>query len=176
MQLAAFALAALAAGAAPAPAPLPDTPVGAFLPDYTHSDVGADACQSKDPGHVTCTIPAKTMGRYLVTVVGKSTATGPSPTQAMAIGGVGWGCGQAASKKGAWTTGGTRTFLAQCVLTVLTDAPCTGPGRFRAGADVDARTPAGPVMTVKKIPWSGVLTAEGFQAGVATPKAAGGDR
>ena len=169
MQLAALALALLAqAGAAPLAGS--DNPLAAF-PDYGHPEVTADNCQSKDPGHTTCYIPAKTMGRYLVTVRGKATASSPDAVEAISIGGPGWACGEAQSKKGEWTSG-ERIFIARCEVTVLNDTPLQIDAQFAGpGATLD---PKGPVVTIRRLPWSGVLETSGLQAGIAAPQAAGG--
>ncbi|MDR3513894.1 MAG: hypothetical protein P4L73_19830 [Caulobacteraceae bacterium] len=165
MQLVALALAALAtAGAAP-PSP-PDQPLGAF-PDYGHPEIGAASCQVKDPAHTECFIPAKTAGRYLIEAAGTSTATGPDATQTLVVGGPGWTCNQPVStKKGEWT-GGQRTLQVACVVTVLADTALPVVAIY---ADTDAKMdPKGPVLTIRRVPWNGVLAVTNFQVGVSGP-------
>jgi hypothetical protein len=165
MQLAAFALAALAAGAAPSSV---DTPLAAFA-DYGHPDVTADNCKVESPGRTVCYLPAKTMGRYRIAVAATSTATGPDATQALAIGGPGWLCGEGGTKKGTWTGGGARTLLAQCEITVLDDSALQVIALF---ASPDATLdPHGPVVTFQRLPWSGVLSERDFQVGIKPPAA-----
>lgn len=165
MQLAALALAAIiSAGAAV------DAPPLAF-DGYNHPEITADNCKVKDPGHVTCFLPPKTMGRYLITVMGASTATGPNAVQAIAIGGPGWTCGQVSSRKGDWTSG-SRTFVAQCEVTVLSDTPFEIDAAF-GGPDATL-DPAGPKMSIRNIPWNGMIQAGGLQGGVAQKSPPGG--
>jgi hypothetical protein len=167
MQLAALALAALAtAGAAP-PSP-PDTPLAAFS-DYGHPEITADNCKSKDPSQTICFIPAKTMGRYLITVEAKATATGAGAVQAIAITGQGWACGERGTKKGDWTSG-PRTLIAQCVITVLSDNPVSVVAIEAASAAT--LDPAGPKVTIRRAPWTGVLEVGAFQAGIKPPPGA----
>jgi hypothetical protein len=164
MQLAAFALAALASAGAAAPSQ-PDNPLAAF-PDYSHPEVTADNCAAKDPSHTVCYIPAKTMGRYVIDVTARSTATGPDATQAIAIGGPGWLCGQTGSKKGDWASG-SRTLVAQCVVTVLNDTPVQVVVSF-GGADATP-DPKGPVVSIHRLAWNGVIESGSFQAAVQGP-------
>lgn len=166
-SFAALALAALAAGAPPA-APADHTP--AVYADYGHPEVTADNCQAKDPGHTICYIPGKTAGRYLVEAQGTSTAKGPDATQTLMLGGAGWACNRAVTtRKGDWTSG-ARTLQVACVINVLSDAPLAVEAVY---TDADAtRDPKGPVVTIRPLPWSGVLDVTGFQVGVAAPKGA----
>jgi hypothetical protein len=166
MPFAALALAALASAGA-APPSLPQNPPAVFG-DYSHPEVSEDACKSSEPGQTVCFLPPKTMGRYLIMVAGTSTANGPDATQAIAIAGPGWVCGEAQTKKGEWT-GGERTLVAQCVITVLSDEPLKIVASF-GGANAKP-SPAGPKVTIRPAPWDGVLDASNFQVGVAQPKA-----
>ena len=97
IQLAAFALAALASAGAQSPSP-PDVPMGAF-PDYGHPEIMADNCTSNGADRTECVIPAKTAGRYLVVAAGTATATGPNAVQEIALGGPYWQCGQPVATK-----------------------------------------------------------------------------
>jgi hypothetical protein len=165
MQFAAFALAVLAsAGAAPV-AP-PDTPLAAF-PDYGHPEVTADNCTVKGPGRTECFIPAKTAGRYVVEAAGTSTATGPDATQTLFLGGPAWACNQpVTTKKGEWTSG-VRTLKVACVVTVLADKPLAVVAVYD---DTDAKKdPKGPVVTIRRMGWNGVLEVSNFEAGLQPP-------
>lgn len=168
MSFAALALAALAAAGAN-PQTLPQNPPAVFG-DYNHPEVSPDACKATGPGQTVCFLPPKTMGRYLITAAGASTASGPDATQAIAIGGPGWACGQpAGTKKGDWTAPGPRVMVARCVISVLSDDPVKIVVSF-GGADAKL-APDGPKVTLQPIPWDGVLEAGDFQVGLAKPKA-----
>jgi hypothetical protein len=166
MQLAALALAALASAGAAPPSP-PDVPLGAF-PDYSHPEITADNCSAKDAAHTICYIPAKTMGRYVVDVRVRATANGAGATQAVAIGGPGWGCGEAKTKATDWSSG-SRTFVARCFITVLNDTPVELIAT--AGGDNITLDPKGPVVTLRRLAWNGILDTQGFQAALAKPAA-----
>lgn len=162
MSFAAFALAALAT--AGANASQPDTPLAAFQ-DYGHPAVTAANCQNKGPNETVCTIPGKTMGRYAISAQGTSTATGPGATQVIELGGPGWACGRAATQKAQWT--GPRTFVAGCVVTVLSDTPLQVVAAF-GGANAKLAA-SGPVVTIRSLPWTGVLSNGPMEAGIKAP-------
>jgi hypothetical protein len=159
MQFVALALAALsitAAGAA-------DPPLAAA--GYSQTDITADNCSVKSPGLTVCYLRPRTMGRYLVHVEGTSTANGPDATQSIGIVGAGgtWACGSAETKKGSWSSG-ARTLMAECGLTVLSDAPLEIDATFGSqGATLD---PGGPVVTIHRTPWNGVLDASSLHVGM----------
>ncbi len=159
MSFAAFALAALAT--AGANVSQPDAPPAAFQ-DYGHPAVTAADCHVRGPGQTVCVIPGKTAGRYAISVQGTSTATGPGATQIIGLGGPGWACGQAATQKGQWT--GPRTFVAGCVVTVLSDAPLEVIAAF-GGANTKPDA-AGPLVTIRPLPWTGVLSNSPMEAGI----------
>jgi hypothetical protein len=163
MQFAALALSAVLASAAGAPPSTPDILPAAYS-GYSHPEITADNCQSKDPGHTQCFFPAKTAGRYLIEVAVTSTATGPDATQSVQIAGPNWACGQpVTTKKGDWSSG-PRTLVAQCGLTVLTDAPMAVVAVYN---DTNAtKDPKGPVMTIHRIGWNGVVDAQLLGVGV----------
>lgn len=158
MQLAALALAALASAGAAPPTPA-DTSLAAFA-GYSHPEVTADNCKSKDASQTICYIPAKTMGRYLIVVEAKATASGPGAVQAIAISGQGWSCGQRQTKKGDWASG-PRTLIAQCIVSVLNDTAL--PVVALQGVTTATMDPAGPRVAIRRIPWNGVLEAGDFQ-------------
>jgi hypothetical protein len=156
MSFAAFALAVLVT--AGANASQPDVPLAAFQ-DYGHPAVD---CQNKGPNETDCTIPGKTMGRYAISVQGTSTATGPGATQVIGLGGPGWACGRAATQKAQWT--GPRTFVAGCVVTVLSDTPLEVVAAF--GGANSKLAASGPVVTIRPLPWTGVLSNGPMEAGI----------
>ena len=159
MQFVAVALAALsitASGAA-------DPPLAAA--GYDQPEVTADNCSAKSPELTVCFLRPRTMGRYLVHVEGTSTANGPDATQTIGIGGAGgtWSCGSASTKTGSWS-GGARTLMAACDITVLSDAPLEIDAQFASqGATLD---PRGPVVTIRRRSWNGVLDASTLHVGV----------
>jgi hypothetical protein len=162
MRHAALSLVVLASAGAAAAAPT-SAPVSAFA-GYNAPDVTADNCSLKSPGLVECFIPGKTMGRYLITVRGAATSTGPDAIQGIVIGGSGWSCGQATSQKGAWS--GSRGFVADCNVTILSDDPVKISAAF-GGAQIQL-DPKGPKVTIQRMPWDGVLNAGGLQARIET--------
>ena len=162
MQLAFVTVAALTAAvlaspvSAQTPPDAPDTPMSGFN-SYSHPDIGQDACKVVNPGYAECVIPAKSAGRYLVVAAGTSTATGDGATQTLAIGGRNWLCGNGkATDTAKWSSGAARTFHVACLIDVLTDAPLTvGVAYQDANATKD---PKGPTLTIKRVPWNGILS------------------
>lgn len=160
------ALAGLAtAPAALAQAPAADAVVKAFS-DYAHPDIGPDACKTLNATTAECTIPGGVAGRYFVEADGSSTATDAKAAQSMTIRGDTWLCAQAATKPEAakpWSSG-PRTLKVGCMLNVLADSPVV----FRAiYADSHAtKNPKGPVVTIKRVAWDGVISAQAAGAGV----------
>jgi hypothetical protein len=168
MPFVALALSTVLASAAGAPPSTPDTLPAAYS-GYSHPEITADNCQSKDPGHTECYFPAKTAGRYAIEVAATSTATGPNATQTLAVGGGDWLCVQAGTKEGEWSSG-PRTFVARCVVMVLTDKPLTLVALY---SDTNAtKDPNGPVVSVRRIAWNGIQEVTNQQAGVAAQAAA----
>jgi hypothetical protein len=157
VALAGLAAASLAAAQDAAPPPA-DAAIKAF-PDYAHTDIGADACKTLDAATAECVIPPGTAGSYLVEADGTSTADDAHAVQAMVIRGDSWVCSEAQTKLDPakpWASG-PRTLKVGCKLTVLADAPLIVRAVY---ADSHAvKDPKGPVMTVKRIPWNGVLDA-----------------
>jgi hypothetical protein len=162
MPLVAFALAAAVAASAAG-----DSLPVAFAA-YSHPEITADNCKVKDPGHVTCFTPQKTMGRYVIQAEGTSTATGAKAAQAIAIGGPNWRCGQISTRPGEWASG-KRTVVAQCEVTILSDAPFQIDVAF--GGVAVTLDPAGPKVVIHSLPWSGVLLTGDIHGGVEQPTA-----
>lgn len=166
MYYAAFALSALVSVSANPQ--LPQNPPAVFG-GYTHAVLNADACNVSGPGQTICILPPKTMGRYLITAAGTSTANGPDATQVIAIAGPGWACSQPVStKKGQWTTPGPRILIARCVITVLSDDPVKIVVSF-GGADSKLAAD-GPKVILQPVPWNGILETSDFQVGLGMSK------
>ena len=164
MSFAALALSALAITAAGAV----DPPLAAA--GYSQPDITADNCSVKNPGLTVCFLRPRTMGRYLVHVEGVSTATSADATQSISIGVANsWSCGGYETKPGPSWTSGTRTFVADCGITVLSDAPLEIDATF--GGKNATLDPAGPRVTIRRTPWNGVLNAEPLRAGIKSPEA-----
>ena len=164
MSFAALALSALAITAGGAV----DPPLGAA--GYSQPDITADNCAVKSPGLTVCFLRPRTMGRYMVHVEGVSTANGADATQSISIGASNsWSCGGAETKPGPSWTSGARTFVAQCSITVLSDAPLEIDATF--GGQNATLDPAGPAVTIRRMPWNGVLTADPLGAMIKSPEA-----
>jgi hypothetical protein len=143
--------AAAAQPAAPAaPPPIPLGPPRAFS-GYSQPEV--PPCRMVSDSQTQCTIPAGTMGRYLIEASGTSTWAAADAAQAMGIVVGVTPCGRA-QDKAPWTKG-PRTFRFACVATVLTDRPLNV---FAVYQDTHAtKDPRGPTVTFKPLPWDGVL-------------------
>jgi len=175
LTLAAMTAAALATlGAAPPAAQAPTAPppspqaVTAAPPaplgpprayqGYTQPDIGATACRVMSPAQTVCTLPPMTAGRYLIEASGTSTAQGAGATQKIVIALGSQSCGVAERKPTAaapWTAG-PKTIKLQCEVEVLTDRPLQISALYGDAKAVKA--PAGPTLTVKRLPWDGVLS------------------
>ena len=160
-----------AAAPAAAPAPVPDIPPRAF-PGYAHPEVTAAMCKVINTAKTQCVLPAMTAGRYVVEAVGISTALPAPPAvavppgspaapqgavQAIAIFTGDRLCGRAQSP--AWASG-ARTMRLNCEITIVADAPFTITVSYAdANATMD---PRGPRLTIRRLPWDGVITAQAF--------------
>lgn len=145
----------------PPAAPAPAAPLGpprAFQ-GYAQPDIAASYCRTVNAGQTTCTLPAMTAGRYLVRASGTSTAKGAGAAQKIVIQVGGRACGAAERKPGGqtpWTTG-PKTIRLNCEITVLTDRPLAVSAVY---GDANAtKAPAGPTLTLERLPWDGVLSA-----------------
>lgn len=141
------------------PASAPAAPLGpprAFQ-GYSQPEIGAAYCRVVNPGQTTCTLPAMTAGRYLVKASGTSTAQGPGAAQQVSIVVGNRACGPATRKPvptAPWTSG-PKTIRLNCEILVLTDRPLAISAVY---ADVKAtKAPAGPTLTLERLPWEGVL-------------------
>jgi len=145
------------AQAAPAAAPAPLGPPRAFA-GYSQPAIGAAGCHMVSAAQAQCVIPAMTAGRYLIEGSGTSTFAAAGATQTLVVQIGGQRCA-AVQNKAPWTSG-ARTFKVDCVVSVLTDRPlivAVGYGDEHATKD-----PRGPSLTLRPLPWEGVLSAAPF--------------
>ena len=161
MRPLALALATSLAAASAAAQPTPAPPVPLTLPrayaEYSQPDITPGLCKVVNPNLAQCTIPAMTAGRYLVETSGTSTATADGAVQQLTIQINNTSC-QTATNKNPWPVNKPRTFKFACVVTVLTDRPLT-VGVLYADSKAN-RDPKGPTITLRRLPWEGVLGAQ----------------
>ena len=174
-------LVACATGAAAEqPAPGLAAPATSFvLPrayqGYAQPEIGP--CRTVNPNRAECSVPPMTAGRYLIEARAVATASGTNATQALSL-----TIGQnvcAATNKATFT--GKAGLHLLCEANLLTDAPLAIAAAYQVengAADV-----GGPRMTVRRLPWDGVLESrgvlvrgrpEGTSAPAAAPKSAPG--
>ena len=154
------ALAALAGAAAAQPAATaPQAPLGpprAFT-GYSQPDITQGLCRNINANFSQCVIPAGTAGRYLIHAAGTSSAprTGAKQQLTIMIGEADQARSCAtATNSNPWTTGAL-TFRLDCAVTLVTDRPLTVIVRY---ADENAtKDPAGPTLTVQRLPWDGIV-------------------
>lgn len=138
-------------------------PAGPSVPkaftEYAQPDITPGLCKNVSPTQTQCTIPAMTAGRYLIEAAGTSTSTAEDAYQRITIQ-VGSTSCQVATNKAAWPAKKPRTFRFDCVATVLTDRPLVVTAAYD---DFHAtKDPKGPTLSVRRLPWEGVLSASGF--------------
>lgn len=144
----------------PPAATAPAAPIGpprAFQ-GYSQPDIGPAYCRVVNPGQITCTLPTMTAGRYMVKASGTSTATGPGASQKLAVLVGNRNCGMAERKPTAqapWASG-AKTIRLNCEIMVLTDRPL--PVTVVYVDDKATKAPAGPALTLERMPWEGVLS------------------
>ena len=156
VQLLASILTAIAAVAHAQAGPLPRAFAG-----YAQPTIPATACKTLSPAETQCVIPAMTAGRYLIEAAGTSIAQGVGANQVLEIDVGGRQCG-IGRDSAAWTSG-ARTFRLDCEVALLADAPVTVKVVY-----VDAQAlkdPKGPVVSIRPLPWTGVLTTQAFAPG-----------
>ena len=167
-----------------APAPVAAPATAASTPDvlpkgfegYAHPEVTPAMCRVINTAQSQCVLPAMTAGRYEVDVVGVSTATlpaSPAPAapakpgaapakpqgaaQALTIVAGDRICGRAESPQ--WTTG-VHALRFSCEIAIMSDAPFPITVVY---ADVNATMdPRGPGISVRRLPWDGVLSTRPF--------------
>jgi hypothetical protein len=172
MRALALAAALALIGAAAAAAPQAPTPPAAPLPPpvppriflaagYSEPDITPGFCHNIDVSHTQCTIPAMTAGRYVVAASGASTATAADAVQEIIIGVGAQPCNtstRAPDPKNPWAVGTRRTFVAACIVTIVTDAPLTVTAVY---ADAKAtKDPKGPLLSVSREPWPGFISTQ----------------
>jgi len=144
-----LALAAGAAFAQPAPKPLPKA-----FEAYQQHDITPGLCRVVSPAEAQCIIPEMTAGPYAIEVAGTSTAQAAGATQTLKIfvGALACATGQNTAP---WSQG-ARTFRLGCATTLLTDQAMVIRVVYE---DVNAtKDPAGPLISVRRTPWQGVLS------------------
>ena len=163
---------AAARAPAAAPAQVPDIPPRGF-PAYGHPDVTAAMCRVINTAQSQCVLPAMTAGRYLVEAVGTSTATPPATpapaqpgaapakpqgaAQALTIVAGDRLCGRAESQP--WAAG-AHSLRFNCEIVIMADQPFPITVYY---ADINAaKDPRGPVISVRRLPWDGVLNTRPF--------------
>ena len=129
---------------------------------YSQPDVTPGLCRTVSPNQTDCIIPAMSAGVYLIEAAGTSTATGADARQQLTLIVGSRQCGEYTTQPNPakpWASG-ARTFLANCQTTVVTDKPLTVSVRY---ADLNAtKDPKGPLVKITRLPWDGVLVAQGF--------------
>ncbi len=146
-------LAALSGEALAQVGPLPHAFAG-----YAQPAIPPGACKAVNAGEAQCVIPAMTAGRYLIEAAGTSTTQGGDAVQALEIDVGGGKCGVGKNTR-PWPSG-ARTFRLDCEVTVLTDVPLMVRALY---ADAKAvKDPAGPSITIRPVPWNGVLSSQPF--------------
>ena len=144
----------------PPPPPPPPTPPRVFLAaGYSEPDITPGYCKNIDASQTQCTLPAMTAGRYLVAVAGTSTATAADAAQQIVIQAGDQRCTSTRQPdpNTPWAVGTKRTFYSACMFTVITDTPLTITGAY-----IDSKAtkdPKGPIVSVNRQPWTGVLGA-----------------
>ncbi|MDP1630618.1 MAG: hypothetical protein Q8L66_04280 [Caulobacter sp.] len=158
---AALSVIGVAAPSAQTPTAAPAAPLGPprAYQGYAQPDIGANYCRVVNAGQTTCTLPAMTAGRYLVKASGTSTALGVGAAQKLSIIVGNRNCGAAERKpttQNPWTSG-VKTIRLNCEILVLTDRPLAVSAVY---GDAKAnKAPAGPSLTLERLPWEGVLSA-----------------
>jgi hypothetical protein len=147
--------------AAPAAVAAPAAPLGPprGFQGYAQPDIGASACRTVSAQQTNCVLPPMTAGRYLVEASGTSTALAAGAVQKMGIIVGQTNCGTAERKPNPakpWVVGQAKTIKLQCEIQVLTDRPLT-ISVFYAD-DKATKLATGPTLTVKRLPWDGVLS------------------
>jgi len=169
-----FAQAAPAKPDAPAPAPLPLGPPKVFVDEgYAQPDITPGMCANISPKETRCVIPGMTAGDYLILATGASTATAAGAVQAIDIRIGNTPCNQAQSKntgEGAkpWLVGASQTIRVACAVKILSDREIAV--RTTYADDHATADPKGPRLSLRRLPWSPVISAEAAGADTEQPK------
>jgi hypothetical protein len=163
----AAALSILAAGAVQAQdasAPAPVAPPKLFLDSgYGQHDVTPGMCKNVSAQITQCTIPAMTVGQYLVQVTGASTAQATDAAQQITVRAGDRVCrgSSQATANAPWAVGAARTYRFGCMITVVTDQPLTVLAVY---ADYHAtKDPKGPTLSLRREPWNGAISADAVE-------------
>lgn len=152
------------AGRARAPEGPPPAPPRIFqAAGYSQPDITPGFRKTLSDHAVRCIIPEMTVGRYLIQASGTSTILTPDAAQQLSIYVGDTGCG-AATYRGTVANppkvGAAKTLRFNCVTTVITDKPLAVTVGY---ADEHAtKDPKGPTLSIRKVPWGGVVSAAGF--------------
>ena len=155
-----------AAIAQPTPAAAPQPPRVFAAAGYAQPDITPGFCKTIDATQTQCVIPAMTAGRYVVIASGTSTSTAADAAQQIQISAADQACTSTRNPdaKNPWAIGVKNTLVAACAFTFVTDAPVTVQVIYR---DVKAtKDPKGPQVSVRRQPWTGVLSATAVQVQV----------
>jgi hypothetical protein len=166
LAAAAMLAAAGAATAQPTTPTAPQPPRVFAAAGYAQPDITPGFCKTIDASQAQCVIPAMTAGRYVVLASGTSTSTAADAAQQIQISAADQACTSTRTPdaKNPWAIGVKNTLVAACAFTIVTDAPITVQVVYR---DVKAtKDPRGPQVTVRREPWSGVLSATAVQVQV----------
>jgi hypothetical protein len=140
---------------------------------YSHPDITPGMCQTLSVKEARCTIPGMTAGPYFIQASGTSTASGEGAVQAINILLGAATCNQAQSKNSGegskpWTSG-PQTIRVACAVEILTDEPIVVRATY---ADKAATAdPKGPSLSLRRMPWPGILQAAPAGAEADQPKA-----
>ena len=153
----AFTLSAASAGANAQTSPASAYPAPRFLPGYTHPDI--TQCQTVGASRRECTVPANVGGRYLVEAVGLATGTGPNATLGMNIIIGEQVCIMQTDGK----FKGQYYMHLVCETTLATESPIKiAVNLATRDATLD---PGGPKISIRAMPWDGVISVRGANAG-----------
>jgi hypothetical protein len=141
---------ALAQTAAPSP---PSFLLPRAYAGYTQPEISG--CRMVSASRRECIVPAMVAGRYLIEAAGVATATGANATQSL---GIQLGARPCISTPKAPFTGKANLHLV-CEATFLTDQPITVAANY--AADNATMDPAGPLLVMRRLPWNGVVEAQG---------------
>lgn len=144
--------------AAPPPAAVAAVPLPRAMTGYAQPEI--TNCKVVNPNTATCTIPAMTAGRYVITASGTSTATADGAAQAVQIAVGTRICGRAdrrGNPQSPWATG-AQTLKVACDVMILTDRPLTVTIAY--ADDKATKDPKGPTVKIEKAPWDGIMSAQ----------------
>jgi hypothetical protein len=155
---------ASAQGSAAAPEGPPPAPPRVFqAAGYSQPDITPGLCKTINDHAVQCTIPEMTVGRYLVQASGTSTPSATDAAQQLTIVVGDNSCGSATFRgtvKVPAKVGTPHPLKFSCITTVMTDLPITVTVIY--ADDKATKDPKGPTLSLRKVPWGGVVSTSGF--------------